>query len=114
MSQAGPPAWAEAPIGGSGRESWILPFAAALAAALAGVGVAAAASWIDWRWVLLALSATAVVLPCGVLVLQGRLDVFEPLTWSESRALILRFFFSSSSRGPLGTLRTRTSSTPGG
>jgi hypothetical protein len=58
-----------------------LPFAAAVAAALAGVGVAAAASWIDWRWVLLALSATAVVLPCGVLVLQGRLDVFEPLTW---------------------------------
>jgi hypothetical protein len=81
VSQAGPPAWAEAPVGGSGRESWILPFAAVVAAALAGVGVAAAASWIDWRWVLLALSATAVVLPCGVLVLQGRLDVFEPLTW---------------------------------
>ena len=53
------------------------------------VGLAAAISWIDWRWVLLALSAAAVVLPCGLLALRGRLDLFEPLTWFALMFLLL-------------------------
>lgn len=77
-------------LGGPGRESLILPFAAVLAAGLVLVGLAAALSWLDWRWVLLALSAASVVVPCGVLVLRGRLDLFEPLTWF---ALLFVLFF---------------------
>src|SRR5204862_5274405 len=45
------------PLGGPGRERFTLPFAALLAAALAVVGLAAAVSWLDWRWVLLSLCA---------------------------------------------------------
>ena len=56
---------------------------------LALAGLAAAISWIDWRWVLLGLCAVAVVLPCGVLALQGRLDLFEPLTWFAVMFLLL-------------------------
>jgi hypothetical protein len=66
-----------------------LPFAALLAAGLALVGLAAAVSWLDWRWVLLALCAIAVVLPCGLLALHGRLDLFEPLTWFALMFLLL-------------------------
>jgi hypothetical protein len=75
--------------GGPGRERWILPFTAVVAAGLAVAGLAAAMSWIDWRWVLLGLCAGAVVLPCGVLTLQGRLDLFEPLTWFAVMFLLL-------------------------
>ena len=53
------------------------------------VGVAAAVSWIDWRWILFALSAVTVLLPCGLLVLRGRLDGFEPLTWFADRVPLL-------------------------
>lgn len=69
----------------------ILPFAAVLAAAMAVVGLAAALDWLDWRWVLVALCAASVVAPCGYLVLRGRLDVFEPLTWF---ALFFVLFFA--------------------
>jgi hypothetical protein len=75
--------------GGPGRERWILPFTAIVAAGLVLAGLAAAMSWIDWRWVLLGLSAVAVGLPCGVLALQGRLDLFEPLTWFAVMFLLL-------------------------
>ena len=75
--------------GGPGRERWILPFTAVLALGLVLAGLAAAISWIDWRWVLLGLCAVAVVLPCGVLALQGRLDLFEPLTWFAVMFLLL-------------------------
>jgi hypothetical protein len=89
-SQAGPPrAWARS-LGGRGRESLILPFAAVLAAGLVTVGLAAALSWIEWRWVLVVLCAASVVVPCGILALRGRLDVFEPLTWF---ALLFVLFF---------------------
>jgi O-antigen polysaccharide polymerase Wzy len=71
------------------RERLILPFMAALAAGLLVVGLAAATSWIDWRWVLLALSAASVVLPCGLLALRGRLDLFEPLVWFAVLFLLL-------------------------
>jgi hypothetical protein len=74
---------------GPGRERWILPFTAVLAAGLLVVGLAAAMSWLDWRWVLLALSAASMVLPCGLLALRGRLDVFEPLTWFALMFLVL-------------------------
>ena len=85
---AGPRAWTD--FGdGPGRERWILPFTAVLALGLVLAGLAAAISWIDWRWVLLGLCAVAVVLPCGVLALQGRLDLFEPLTWFAVMFLLL-------------------------
>ena len=87
-SAAGPRAWMH-PLGGPGKERFTLPFAGLLAAGLAAVGLAAAASWVDWRWVLVALCAIAVVLPCGLLVLRGRLDVFEPLTWFAVTFLLL-------------------------
>jgi hypothetical protein len=61
------------------RERLILPFTAVLAAGLLVVGLAAAIWGLDWRWMLVALSAASVVLPCGLLVLRGRLDLFEPL-----------------------------------
>ena len=38
---------------------------------------------------LLALSAASVVLPCGLLALRGRLDVFEPLIWFALLFLLL-------------------------
>jgi hypothetical protein len=76
-------------IGEPGRERWLLPYTAALVAALAVVGFAAAASWIDWRWILIALSAVTMLLPCGLLILRGRLDGFEPLTWFAIAFLIL-------------------------
>ena len=85
---AGPRAWTDFG-GGPGRERWILPFTAVLALGLVLAGLAAAISWIDWRWVLLGLCAVAVVLPCGVLALQGRLDLFEPLTWFAVMFLLL-------------------------
>jgi hypothetical protein len=75
--------------GGPGRERWILPFTAIVAAGLVLAGLAAAISWIDWRWVLLGLCAAAVVFPCGVLALRGRLDLFEPLTWFAVMFLLL-------------------------
>ncbi len=70
--------WAEA-AGASGRERWILPYSAGLALGLGLTGLAAALSWIDWRWILVALSAISMLLPCGILILRGRLDGFEPL-----------------------------------
>ncbi len=72
-----------------GRERWILPYTAALAAGLGLVGLAAAASWVDWRWILLALSAATMLLPCGILILRGRLDGFEPLALFAILFLIL-------------------------
>ncbi len=63
----------------SGRERWILPYGAGLALGLGLVGLAAAVSWIDWRWILIALTAISMLLPCGILILRGRLDGFEPL-----------------------------------
>jgi oligosaccharide repeat unit polymerase len=76
-------------LGGSGREGLILPFAAVLGAGFLVLLIAAAASWVDWRWVLLALAAATVVVPCGVLALKGRLDVFEPLVWFSIMFLLL-------------------------
>ena len=90
------------------RESWILPFAPACARAGRSGGLAAAVSWIDWRWILLALSAISMLLPCGVLLLRGRLDVFEPLAWFAIMFLLLFVL------RPPGTSGTRTSSTRGG
>jgi hypothetical protein len=66
-----------------------LAFTGAMAAGLAVVGLAAALSWIDWRWTLVALSAVSVLLPCGLLALRGRLDLFEPLTWFAFMYLLL-------------------------
>jgi len=60
-----------------------------VAAGLVVAGLAAAMSWIEWRWVLLGLGAGGVVKPCGVLTLQGRLDLFEPLTWFALMFLLL-------------------------
>ncbi len=60
-----------------------------MGAGLAILVGAAAASWVDWRWVLLALSATTVIGPCAVLALQGRLDVFEPIIWFSVMFLLL-------------------------
>jgi hypothetical protein len=60
-----------------------------VATALAIVGLAAALSWIDWRWTIVGLSATSVVLPCGFLALRGRLDLFEPLTWFAFMFLLI-------------------------
>jgi hypothetical protein len=87
-SQAGLRAWAHFG-GGPGRERWILPFTAVLASGFIVAALAAAMSWIDWRWVLLGLCAGAVVLPCGLLALRGRLDLFEPLTWFAVMFLLL-------------------------
>lgn len=74
---------------GASRQRLILPFGAVLAAGLLFVVVAAAIWGLDWRWVLLALSATSVVLPCGLLALRGRLDLFEPLIWFALLFLLL-------------------------
>jgi hypothetical protein len=52
-------------------------------------GLAATVSWLDWRWVLLSLSAASVVLPCGLLARRGRLDPLEPLTWFALIFLLL-------------------------
>jgi hypothetical protein len=71
------------------RQKLILPFGAVLAAGLLFVVLAAAVWGLDWRWVLLALSATSVVLPCGLLALRGRLDLFEPLIWFALLFLLL-------------------------
>ncbi|MGH2964540.1 MAG: O-antigen polymerase [Solirubrobacterales bacterium] len=60
-----------------------------LAGGLVVVGIAAAASWVDWRWILIALSAVTMLLPCGLLIIRGRLDGFEPLTWFAVAFLIL-------------------------
>ncbi len=68
-------------LGGNGREILTFAFVGAAATALAIVGLAAALSWIDWRWTIVGLAAASVVLPCGLLALRGRLDLFEPLTW---------------------------------
>ena len=76
-------------VTGAHRERLILPFMAVLVGGLLVVVLAAAVSWLDWRWVLLALSATSVVLPCGLLALRGRLDVFEPLIWFALLFLLL-------------------------
>ncbi len=67
----------------------MLPFAGALAIGLGVVVLCAAMSWIDWRWILIALAALTMLLPCGVLALRGRLDGFEPLTWFAIAFLIL-------------------------
>ena len=72
-----------------GRERLILPLGAVLAGGFLLLGLAAALSWIDWRWVLLALSAASVVVPGAVLALRGRLDVFEPLVWFGVMFLLL-------------------------
>lgn len=74
---------------GPGRERWTLPFLAALGGALLVVGLAAALSWIDWRWTLIALAAVSMLLPVGLLILRGRLDVFEPLTLFALMFLVL-------------------------
>ena len=66
-----------------------LLLALGLAAGLVVVGVAAAASWVDWRWTLIAGSAVTMLLPCGILMIRGRLDGFEPLTWFGIAFLIL-------------------------
>ena len=76
-------------IGPARRDRLTLLLALALAAGLVVVGVAAAASWIDWRWTLIAGSAVTMLLPCGVLMIRGRLDGFEPLTWFGIAFLIL-------------------------
>jgi hypothetical protein len=60
-----------------------------LTLAVGFVGLAAAVSWIDWRWILVALSAASMLLPCGVLILRGRLDGFEPLALFAILFLIL-------------------------
>jgi hypothetical protein len=60
-----------------------------LALSLGLVGLAAAVSWIDWRWILVALSAISMLLPCGILILRGRLDGFEPLALFAILFLIL-------------------------
>lgn len=65
------------------------PFVAVLGAALVVLVGAAAASWLDWRWVLLVASASSVVAPCTVLALQGKLDVFEPIVWFTIMFLLL-------------------------
>src|SRR5439155_12221377 len=59
------------------------------AAGLAAVALAAELSWLDWRWVLIALAAASVLVPCGILTAQGKLDLFEPLTWFAVMFLIL-------------------------
>ena len=82
--EAGPPE-----VGGLERERLIWPLAAVLGAGLAALVGAAAASWVDWRWVLLALSATSVLAPCTYLALRGRLDVFEPIVWFSIMFLLL-------------------------
>ncbi len=74
---------------GASRERFILPFVAAIAAGLLGVGLAAAIGELDWRWLLLALSAAAVLLPVGLLALRGRLDLFEPLVLFSVMFLLL-------------------------
>jgi hypothetical protein len=66
-------------VTGARTERLVAPFGAAVVAALLGVGLTAAIWELDWRWFLLALSAASVVLPCLVLGLRGRLDLFEPL-----------------------------------
>jgi hypothetical protein len=76
-------------VAGVRRERLTLPFTAALAAGLLALGLAAALWGLDWRWVLLALSAVSVVLPCGLLALRGKLDVFEPLLWFALLFLLL-------------------------
>jgi hypothetical protein len=76
-------------VTGGRPERLTLLFTAALAAGLLTVGLAAALSLLDWRWVLLALSAASVVLPCGLLALRGRLDLFEPLIWFALLFLLL-------------------------
>jgi hypothetical protein len=79
-------------VADAGRQQWVLPFGAVLAAGLLFTVLAAAFWGLDWRWVLLALSATSVVLPCGILALRGRLDLFEPLVWFALLFLILFVF----------------------
>ena len=76
-------------IGPARRDRLTLLLALALAAGVVVVGVAAAASWIDWRWTLIAGSAVTMLLPCGILMIRGRLDGFEPLTWFGIAFLIL-------------------------
>ncbi|MEK6326316.1 MAG: O-antigen polymerase [Actinomycetota bacterium] len=76
-------------VAGARRERLILPFGAVFAAGLLVVGLAAAFWGLDWRWLLLMLSAASVVLPCGFLALRGRLDVFEPLLWFALLFLLL-------------------------
>ncbi len=88
MADAGPGDWTQ-PGGGAGRDGLVLPFVAIVAAAILALVIAAAASWLDWRWVLLALSATSVVAPCVVLALKGKLDVFEPIVWYGVMFLLL-------------------------
>jgi hypothetical protein len=67
----------------------LLTLGAVAAAGLLAVGLAAAADWVDWRWTLIALSAGSILLPCGVLLVRGQLDVFEPLTWFGVMFLLL-------------------------
>ena len=72
-----------------GRERWILPFTAGLAAGLVLAGLAAAVSWIDWRWVLLGLCAVAVVAPVWASGAARQARLFEPLTWFALMFLLL-------------------------
>jgi hypothetical protein len=70
-------------------ERWVAPFAWTIVGGFGVLWVAAAMSWLDWRWLLVALSAVCVTLPCGLLVVRGRLALFEPLTWFAVMFLIL-------------------------
>ena len=76
-------------MGGTDLERFVWPLLAVLGAGLALLAGAAAASWVDWRWVLLALSASSVLGPLMVLALQGKLDVFEPIVWFSIMFLLL-------------------------
>lgn len=63
--------------------------AAGVVAALIAVAAATALSWLDSRWVLIALSAACILLPCALLAARGKLDIFEPLTWFAVIFLVL-------------------------
>src|SRR5919109_1753790 len=67
----------------------LLPFALVASGGVALLGLAAAMSWVEWRWTLVALCGASVILPCGLLVLRGRLALFEPLTWFSVMFLLL-------------------------
>jgi hypothetical protein len=76
-------------VTGAGGQRLILPFVAAMAAGLLGVALAAAIWGLDWRWMLLSLSAASVLVPIGLLALRGKLDLFEPLVLFAVMFLLL-------------------------
>jgi hypothetical protein len=76
-------------VGGLINERFTLLWIGAFAVGVAATCLVAALSWLDWRWILIVLSATTVLLPCGLLIARGKLDVFEPLTWFAFFFLLL-------------------------